>query len=172
MSGSGISWAICKSTSRSRQITMPAPHHKFFYRPDALPAAQPTVSKQWRQSDTYTQVDKYTGSQRLHCWCPLANNVGKINCHATPKVIWLWVSQPSVNTWFDEPQTALPKRHLDRLSQLCRSRGCIQQTRHTDHGRSVTIGSILGTVHEYDVTTTGTLWPLYRCQPVLAGIES
>jgi len=30
---------------RSRQITMPAPHHSVFYRPDALPAAQPTASK-------------------------------------------------------------------------------------------------------------------------------
>ena len=27
VSGSGISWAICKSAPRSRQITMPAPHH-------------------------------------------------------------------------------------------------------------------------------------------------
>ena len=27
----------------------PAPHHSVFYRPDALPAAQPTVSKHWRQ---------------------------------------------------------------------------------------------------------------------------
>ena len=35
---------------RSRQITMPKPHHSVFYRPDALPAAQPTVSKHWRQS--------------------------------------------------------------------------------------------------------------------------
>ena len=28
---------------------MPAPHHSVFYRPDALPAAQPTASKHWRQ---------------------------------------------------------------------------------------------------------------------------
>ena len=35
-SGSVISWAICKSAPRSRQITMPAPHHSVFYRPDAL----------------------------------------------------------------------------------------------------------------------------------------
>jgi len=49
-SGIGISWAtICNSVSRSRQITMPAPHHSVFYRPDALPAAQPTASKHWRQ---------------------------------------------------------------------------------------------------------------------------
>jgi len=41
MSGSGISWAICKSAPISRQITTPAPHHPIFYRLDALPAAQP-----------------------------------------------------------------------------------------------------------------------------------
>jgi len=36
---------IRKSAPRSRQITMPTPHHSVFYRPDALPAAQPTASK-------------------------------------------------------------------------------------------------------------------------------
>ena len=45
VSGSGISWAVCKSAPRSRQITTPAPHYSVFYRPDALPAAQPTASK-------------------------------------------------------------------------------------------------------------------------------
>jgi len=45
VSCSGISWAMCKSAPRSRQITMPAPHHSVFYRPYALPAAQPTASK-------------------------------------------------------------------------------------------------------------------------------
>ena len=45
MSGRGISWAMCKSAPRSRQITMPPPHHSIFYRPDALPATQPTASK-------------------------------------------------------------------------------------------------------------------------------
>ena len=49
VSGSGICWAICKSAPRSRQITMPVPYHSVFYRPDALPAAQPTVSKHWWQ---------------------------------------------------------------------------------------------------------------------------
>jgi len=51
VSGSGISWDICKSAPRSRQITMPATHHSVFYRSDALPAAQPTASKHWRQTD-------------------------------------------------------------------------------------------------------------------------
>jgi len=45
VSGSGISWAICKCAPRSRQVTMQAPHHSVFYRPDALPAAEPTASK-------------------------------------------------------------------------------------------------------------------------------
>ena len=51
MSGSGISWAICKSAPRSRQITTPVPHHSVFYRLDALPAAQPTPSRHWRQPE-------------------------------------------------------------------------------------------------------------------------
>jgi len=45
VSGSGISWAICKSAPCPRQITMPASHCSIFYRPDALPATQPTASK-------------------------------------------------------------------------------------------------------------------------------
>jgi len=48
VSGSAISWAICKSAPRPRQITTPLPHHSIFYRPDALSAAKPTVSKHWR----------------------------------------------------------------------------------------------------------------------------
>ena len=32
VSGSGISWAIYKSVPRSRQTTIPAPHHSVFYR--------------------------------------------------------------------------------------------------------------------------------------------
>jgi len=32
---------------RPRQIPVPAPHHSIFYRPDALPATQPTASKHW-----------------------------------------------------------------------------------------------------------------------------
>ena len=45
VSGSGISWAICKTAPRYRQTTTPAPHYSVFYRPDALPVAQPTASK-------------------------------------------------------------------------------------------------------------------------------
>ena len=56
VSGSGISWAICKSAPCSRQITTPAPHHSDFYKPDALTAAQPTASKHWRQHCIYLRM--------------------------------------------------------------------------------------------------------------------
>ena len=57
LSGSGISWAICKSAPCSRQIATPAPHHSVFYRPDALPAAQPTVSKHWRKNGQMQRLE-------------------------------------------------------------------------------------------------------------------
>jgi len=62
VSGSGISWAICKSAPCSRQITMPAPCHSVFYKPDALPAVQPTASKHWRQACNTLQNHK----KKLH----------------------------------------------------------------------------------------------------------
>jgi len=37
VSSSGISWAMCKSALAPNQITMQAPHHSVFYRPDAPP---------------------------------------------------------------------------------------------------------------------------------------
>ena len=62
MSGSGISWAICKSAPHSRQITTPAPTTHVFYRPDALPAAQPTASKHWRLHNELVIYIKYIRS--------------------------------------------------------------------------------------------------------------
>jgi len=43
VSGSGISWAICKSAPRSRQITMPAPHQSVFLQA-GCPSCRPTNS--------------------------------------------------------------------------------------------------------------------------------
>ena len=75
MSGSGITWAICKSAPNSRQITMPTPRHSF-YRPDALPAAQPTASKHWRQW-TANELLMFCHEVKSICilvWHDLANN--------------------------------------------------------------------------------------------------
>jgi len=43
MSGSGISWAICKSAPRSRQITTPALHYSSFSQA-GCPSCRPTNS--------------------------------------------------------------------------------------------------------------------------------
>jgi len=52
VSGTGISWVICKSAPCPRQITMPAPNHSIFYRrmPFLLPNQQ-------RQSTKVTMED-------------------------------------------------------------------------------------------------------------------
>jgi len=46
VSGSGISWAVCKSAPRCRQITMPAPHHSVFLQA-GCPSCHPTNSVKW-----------------------------------------------------------------------------------------------------------------------------
>ena len=43
VSGSGISWDICKSAPHSRQITTPAPHHSVFLQA-GCPSCRPTNS--------------------------------------------------------------------------------------------------------------------------------
>ena len=43
VSGSDISWAICKSATRSRQTTTPAPHHSVFLQA-GCPSCRPTNS--------------------------------------------------------------------------------------------------------------------------------
>jgi len=43
VSGSGMSWAICKSAPRAKQITTPAPHHTVFL-PAGCPSCHPTNS--------------------------------------------------------------------------------------------------------------------------------
>ena len=45
MSGSGISWAICKSAPRSRQTTTPAPHNSVFFT-DRMPFLPPNQQHQ------------------------------------------------------------------------------------------------------------------------------
>jgi len=67
VSDSGISWAVCNSAPRSRQITTPTPHHSVFYRPDALPATQPTASKQWRFIHITERI-WYGGTEHSQQW--------------------------------------------------------------------------------------------------------
>ena len=60
VSGSGISWAICKSARRSKQITTPAPHHSVFLQA-GCPSCRPTKSVGLRRAHYYysTLLFKY-----------------------------------------------------------------------------------------------------------------
>jgi len=50
VSGSGISWAICKSAPHSRQITTPAPHHSVFT--GRMPFLPPNQQRQCTEAGT------------------------------------------------------------------------------------------------------------------------
>ena len=52
VSGSGISWAICKSAPRSRQITTPAPHSSVFT--GQMPFLPPNQQRQSTEGNTNT----------------------------------------------------------------------------------------------------------------------
>jgi len=62
VSGSGISWAVCKSATRSRKITMPAPHHSYFtgWMPFLLPNQQ-------RQSTEGSALGRQQSHQKSKC---------------------------------------------------------------------------------------------------------
>ena len=64
VSGSGISWAVCKYASRSRQITTPAPHHSVFLQA-GCPSCRPTNSIKALKapSKQYTQRRNQTSTQ-------------------------------------------------------------------------------------------------------------
>ena len=57
VSGSGISWAICKSAPRSRQITTPAPYHSVFT--GWMPFLPPNQQHQSNEGKTFTNSSDY-----------------------------------------------------------------------------------------------------------------
>jgi len=76
---------ICKSAPHSRQIIMPAPYHSVFYRPDTLPATQPTASKHWRLISQHWNKRSITLAV-LSKELPFGDQL------STPSVIcWYWV---------------------------------------------------------------------------------
>ena len=100
MSCSGVCWTICKSASRSRQTTAPAPHHSGFYRPDALPAAHLTASKHWRQFQmTVTAMLNFTESSHLkmipsvlwRCWLGSRKGIRPVKNFCGGVLAWLSV---------------------------------------------------------------------------------
>ena len=106
MSGSGFSWAICKSAPRSRQITTPVPHHSVFYRPDALPAAQPTASKHWRQALVNLRYNNNNNNN---------NNNGRPVAHCFGLVVEWCLKQHSFNSSYK----CNPSRRFSAFNRQC-----------------------------------------------------
>jgi len=101
VSGSGIRWAKCKSAPRSRQITMPAPHHSDFYRLDALPAAQPTASKQEINNKCSPQPrnsSRFRTNNSQRAVHSRRNCSGDIGCRQTSQGEWCSLNVPNTHT--------------------------------------------------------------------------
>jgi len=65
VSGSGISWAVCKSVSLQTDNHTSTPPLSF-YRPDNLPDAQPTASKHWRLFPAICNYFHIANAKRFH----------------------------------------------------------------------------------------------------------
>ena len=59
MSGSGVSWAVCKSAPCCRQITMPAPNHSVFLQA-GCPSCRPTNSVKALKANHYITIKYQT----------------------------------------------------------------------------------------------------------------
>ena len=116
VSGSGISLVICKSAPSSKETTTPAPHHSDFYRPDALPAAQPTASKHWGTGELVWEYK------------PL---------HVSPTKVPLPArgSESPSNTWILGPSSASQYRncHIDWFSHSCMPTTMTRRTHTHSH---------------------------------------
>ena len=129
MSGIGIIRAICKSASSSRQKTSPAPHHSVPYRPDALPAAQPTnTSKHWRPNTTkhnQTTQKQNSGLGRFQIFARLPITTAKFtnfqDCRrsaAKERIRWKWTDNI---VWyiFSTKIWSIPAVNTQICKQLC-----------------------------------------------------
>jgi len=119
--GSGISWIVCKSYApRSRQITTPShsPHHLVLYRPHALPDAQPTASKHWRQtSQTVLKQNQACNVCKVH-----RANVPRMPMSHAPRRFWSRMTDVNVsvkkrNSLFCS-STSMPRIRFKNLLML------------------------------------------------------
>ena len=73
VSGSGISWAMCKSAPRSRQITTPAPHHSSFLQAGCLSCCPTNTVKALKAILRTPSCSKRLHLALLLLWCAKQN---------------------------------------------------------------------------------------------------
>ena len=108
VSGSGISWAICKSAPSSRQITTPAPHHSVFT--GRMPFLPPN---QQRQSTEGTK-----------CLPKQSTSIDEVKVDRKPVGICLGLSPYTrMHRRTDKPQTSClrPRQFNERLNAFVHS---------------------------------------------------
>ena len=104
MSGSGISWDICKSAPHSRQITTPAPHYSVFM--GRMPFLPPN---QQRQS-----------TECISLWIILIKDRQKSQCSSVadrPRVD-KWMKQIDEKVDDDQQQSKQRQRNIDQLHDV------------------------------------------------------
>ena len=90
VSSSGISWAVCKSAPRSRQITTPAPHHSVFLQAECL-SCHPTNSVK--------ALKAYRSDRRRKNYPQQSEKVWPINASATTDTVLLQLTQTLTLNW-------------------------------------------------------------------------
>jgi len=120
MSGSGISWAICKSAPHSRQMTMPASHHSVFT--GQMPLLSFLPPNRHRKS-TEGHRQRLVVSVTLHSKITLTNSVlilafciVNFNCYYMVKWRFLF----SLSSW----HTLLERSRVHDQTSVF-SRGCL-----------------------------------------------
>jgi len=97
VSGSGISWAICKSVPWPRHITMPTSHHSLFYIQDECPSCHPTNSVNAIAAVKYPAVTTYAMGPMADPWMMLAVMSSNYDCWPCNTVQWEWFAKKSVS---------------------------------------------------------------------------
>ena len=114
VSGSGISWAVCNSAPRSRQITTPAPYNSVFYRPDALPSAQPTASKHWRNNCAAT-IKNWQFEVCTNLLLQISRGTVTL---LTYRIIFYCIK----NWWFSNGPVKIPLQRSPKLSKIVKQK--------------------------------------------------
>ena len=95
----------------SRHITTPAPHHSVFYRPDALPATQPTASKHWRQWHQHIFEMKSCNQIKVMWMMVRISFAGHGICKCVNNIVCVEVTQLLVFSLKQCQQTQLSLKH-------------------------------------------------------------
>ena len=125
VSGSGVSWAICKSAPRSRQITTPTPHRSVFLQA-GCPSCRPTNSvkalkaKAWitrhSEIDIICQLDTLPHNQ-----VSVLSSSKVTQCKRSWKVVENVVEEESPGGWFAKYLTIILRLSYDNGMPKLRS---------------------------------------------------